>query len=70
MLNNLGALFKTYLIVVNNWIWKNKNFEENKILFMIIEKEESRIMTEQKTSANFALTKFYYLQLLERGKKE
>lgn len=70
MLNNLGPAFKTYLTVVNDWMRKDKKLEENEALFKAIEEEETRIVTEQKASANFASTKSHYSRSQEGGKGE
>lgn len=59
--NNLKLTFKMYFIVVNNQIWKDKKLKKDKILFKVIEKKETNIVTKYKASANFALTKFYYI---------
>lgn len=40
------------------------------MLFKAIEEEEIQIVTEQKTSANFAMTRSNYLQLQERSKEK
>lgn len=50
MLNNLGRAFKTYLIVVNDRMQKDKKLEEDEALFKAIEEEDIRIVTEQKAS--------------------
>ena len=57
MLNNLGPVFETYLIVVNNQMQKAEKLEEDEVLFKAIEEEETCIKAEHKTSANFASTK-------------
>ena len=69
MLNNLGPAFKTYLTVVNNWMQKDKKFEEDEALFKAIKKKETQIITEQKPIANFATIKSHYSQSQKRGKK-
>ena len=56
MLNNLGFVFKTYLTVVNNFMQKNKQLEENKIWIKAIEKKKTGIKAESKIFANFAIT--------------
>lgn len=33
-------MFKTYLTVINNQIWKNEKLVENKILFKAIEEKK------------------------------
>lgn len=70
MLNNFGPAFKTYLIVLNDCMQKDKKLEENEALFKVIEKKKNRIVTEQKASANFATTRSNYSQSQERSKKE
>ena len=57
-INNLGPVFNIYLIVVNDWMLKNKQLEEDEVLFKAIEEEETYIKAEYKASANFATTKF------------
>lgn len=69
MLNNFGFVFKTYFIIINDWMWKDKKLKKNKVLFKTIKKEKTLIVTEQKTNTNFVITKFYYFQLQEKGKK-
>lgn len=59
MLNNFGPPFKIYLIVVNNWMQKDKQLEKIKVLFKAIEEEETCIKAKSKASANFAVTKLY-----------
>ena len=39
MFNNLSLAFKTYRIVINNWMQKNEQLEEDKVLLKAIEKE-------------------------------
>lgn len=70
MLNNLGPAFKTYLTVVNDRMRKDKKLEEDEALFKAIEEEETRIVTEQKASANFATTKSHYSRSQEGGKED
>ena len=69
MLNNLGPAFKTYLTVINDQMRKDEKLEEDEILFKAIEEEETRIVTKQKASANFATTKSHYSRLQETGKE-
>lgn len=57
MVNNLGPVFKIYLIVVNNQMQKNKKLEEDKVLFRAIKEEKTCIKTKHKTFANFATIK-------------
>lgn len=69
-MNNLGLAFKTYLTIINNWIWKSKKLKEDKTLFKAIKEEETWIITEQKTSANFTTIRSNYLWLQEKSKKK
>lgn len=55
--NNFSFDFKTYFIIINNWIQKDKKLENNKVLFKVIEKKDTYIKAKHKTFANFALTK-------------
>ncbi len=57
MLNNLWPAFKTYWIVVNDRVQKDKKLEEDDVLFKAIEEEETRIKADHRASANFASTK-------------
>ena len=41
LLNNFRPAFKTYLIIVNNWMQKDKKLEGDKTLFKIIEEEKT-----------------------------
>lgn len=70
MLNNLGPVFITYLTVVNNQMSKDKKLKEDKRLFKLIQEEETQIVIEQNTSANFAMKKFNHSRLQERCKKK
>lgn len=63
MLNNVGAIIKIYLIVINNWMQKNEKLKEDEIFFKAIKKEKTQIMTKQKASANFVTIKSHYSQL-------
>ena len=49
---------------------KNEKLEEDKIFFKAIEEEETRIVTKEKTSANFAMIKSYFSWLQEKSKKQ
>lgn len=69
MLNNLGPAFKPCLIVVNDRMRKGKKLEEDGALFKAIEEEETRIVTEQKASANFAATKVPLLPVARRRQR-
>ena len=62
MLNNFGPKFKTNFTIVNDRIRTNEKLEEDKALFKAIEKEQTRILTEQKASVNFMTTKSHYSQ--------
>lgn len=53
MPNNLGLVFKTFLIVIKNWIKKNKKLKKNKILFKVIKKRKTYIKAKYKTFINF-----------------
>lgn len=57
MLNNLGSTFKIYLIIVNNFIQKNKQLGEDNVLFKAIKEKKTCIKAEHKAYANFATTK-------------
>lgn len=57
MVNNLGAVFKTYITIVSHQIQKNKQLEDNKVLFKAIKKKKIHIKDEYKAPANFVTTK-------------
>ncbi len=57
MLNNLGPIFKTYLIVVNDRMRKDEKLKKDEILFKAIEEEKTCIKAKHKAFANFLLTK-------------
>ena len=59
MLNNLSLAFKTQLTIINNWMRKDEQLEEDKTYFKAIEKKKTRIKAESKAYANFAVTKSY-----------
>lgn len=54
MLKNISLAFKTYLIIINDQMQKDKKWEENKVLFKTIKEEKTYIKAENKASANFA----------------
>lgn len=56
MFNNPGPIFKTYLIIINDWMQKDEKLEDDEILFKAIEKEETRIKAKYKVSTNFLST--------------
>lgn len=55
ILNNLGPIFKIYLTIVIDKMQKDEKLEEDKVLFKVIEEEETCIKAKHKASANFAL---------------
>lgn len=57
MLNNIGPVFETYFTIVNNQMQKNTKLKDDKVLFKMIEEDETRIKTEHKISINFASIK-------------
>lgn len=57
MRKNLGLAFKIYLIVINNWMQKNKKLKKDKVLFKVIEEEKTCIKAKYKIFANFVIAK-------------
>lgn len=57
MLNNFELAFKTYLTIVNDWMWKDEKLEKDKVLFKAIEKEKTCIKAKYKAFANFVVIK-------------
>lgn len=60
MLNNLGPAFKNHPTVINDRIRKEQKLGEEEVLFKAIEEEETRIVAEQKISANFVTAQSHY----------
>lgn len=46
ILNNLKSIFKTYLIIVNNQMQKNRKLEKVKVIFKTIEEKETSIVSK------------------------
>lgn len=50
-------IFKTYLTIAKNQIQKDKQLEEDEVLFKAIEEEKTHIKAKYKNSANFGSIK-------------
>lgn len=65
MFINFSPTFKTYFIVINNQLQKNKELKKDKILFKAIKEEKTYIKAKSKASIYFATT----MQLFQFLKK-
>ncbi len=53
-------MFRTTINIVNSWICKYANPDDDKTIFKVVEKEKIHIKTNQKAFPNFDGIKLYF----------